>query len=689
MACSESWPALATASRMAASTRSSSMATSSGSTAAGSMVTPWNSMPPVTRTLTMPPPAWPSTSGSAAWPGPPAAAPASSGPASAARSCPAGHQVRPWAWATPPRPGAFERLQGRGRRARRSAVGGASCEVVARIDRLVLGSGGSGGRRRAGAVPGRGPRRPAAAGRAGRNGRPGACSTSTRTSSQRSRWTALGRANVAGLVLGRPRTARPWNRDLARGDRRPAGRVAPRQGQLVTAGERGGPAAAGIGSAAARRRRGSQHRRSGGRSRWWRLAAGGGGLGGRAHPAEGQPGAGRTARPTAAGGGRTAPPAAAPVPGVGAGAAAGVAAARGRRPPSPGARCAPAGPPATSPASGRHSRTRATSSSDPGVGRLPHGRPGPRPATSMARTVAARPRRRAWLSTRASSSSGRPTSAAGHAWPGSLAEVLEELPGRAGGGRGRRRSARPRRPGPAPASRSHRASTSSLDRGGVVVDATGGRHLVEQRTGRPGPIRLPRRATRSMASAGTSRPASAATHRRCSVRRSAGSSRNSKCWVRLRMVGSTFCGSVVASTKITWPGRLLEGLEQGVRRLGGQHVDLVDDVDLPPAGRAQRDAGDQLPHGVDAPVGGGVELDDVERAALGDADARVADAARLPVGRFGAVEGLGQDAGGRRLARAPGAAEQVGVGHPALADGVAEGVADVVLALDLANRWGR
>ena len=32
------------------------------------------------------------------------------------------------------------------------------------------------------------------------------------------------------------------------------------------------------------------------------------------------------------------------------------------------------------------------------------------------------------------------------------------------------------------------------------------------------------------------------------------SRRNSKCWVRLRMVGSTFCGSVVARTKTTWAG---------------------------------------------------------------------------------------------------------------------------------------
>ena len=35
---------------------------------------------------------------------------------------------------------------------------------------------------------------------------------------------------------------------------------------------------------------------------------------------------------------------------------------------------------------------------------------------------------------------------------------------------------------------------------------------------------------------------------------SAPRSRNSRCWVRLRMVGGTFCGSVVASTNTTWLG---------------------------------------------------------------------------------------------------------------------------------------
>ena len=44
------------------------------------------------------------------------------------------------------------------------------------------------------------------------------------------------------------------------------------------------------------------------------------------------------------------------------------------------------------------------------------------------------------------------------------------------------------------------------------------------------------------------------------------SSVNSKCWVRDRIVGSTFCGSVVASTNTTCARRLLERLQQRVRR---------------------------------------------------------------------------------------------------------------------------
>ena len=50
-----------------------------------------------------------------------------------------------------------------------------------------------------------------------------------------------------------------------------------------------------------------------------------------------------------------------------------------------------------------------------------------------------------------------------------------------------------------------------------------------------------------------------------------------------------------------------------------------------------------------------------------------------------AVERLGEDAGRRGLAGAPGAAEQVGVADPAVAHGVAQRPGDVVLAPHLAR----
>ena len=127
-------------------------------------------------------------------------------------------------------------------------------------------------------------------------------------------------------------------------------------------------------------------------------------------------------------------------------------------------------------------------------------------------------------------------------------------------------------------------------------------------------------------------------------------------------------------------GRLLQRLQQGVRRRRREHVDLVDDVDLLAARGPEGGPGHQVPHGLHPVVGGGVELVDVERGALGDLHAGGAHPARLAVAQVGAVEGLGQDPGRRGLAGPPGPAEQVGVGHPAVADRVAEGEDDVVLA---------
>ena len=131
--------------------------------------------------------------------------------------------------------------------------------------------------------------------------------------------------------------------------------------------------------------------------------------------------------------------------------------------------------------------------------------------------------------------------------------------------------------------------------------------------------------------------------------------------------------------------RLLQRLQQGVRRRRRQHVDLVDDVDLLAPGCSEGGPGHQVAHGLHPVVGGGVELVDVERGALGDLDAGGADPARLAVVQVGAVEGLGQDPGRGRLAGAPRPTEQVGVGHPLVPDRVAEGEDDVVLAPHLAE----
>jgi hypothetical protein len=135
--------------------------------------------------------------------------------------------------------------------------------------------------------------------------------------------------------------------------------------------------------------------------------------------------------------------------------------------------------------------------------------------------------------------------------------------------------------------------------------------------------------------------------------------------------------------------RLLEGLQERVERLGRQHVDLVDHVDLA-AGtrRGESDAGQDLSGFVHLGVGGRVHLDHVEGRSVGDRDARRALPARVGRGALLAVQRLGQDAGGAGLAGPSGAGEEVGVRHPILGDGVREGLRNVLLAEDLAERLG-
>ncbi len=109
-------------------------------------------------------------------------------------------------------------------------------------------------------------------------------------------------------------------------------------------------------------------------------------------------------------------------------------------------------------------------------------------------------------------------------------------------------------------------------------------------------------------------------------------------------------------------------------------MDLVEDVHLAPAHGAERGALVQLADAVDAVVRRRVELEHVERGAVLDRPADLAYAARLTLGHVRAVQRLREDAGGRGLACATGAAEQVSVRDAVVAHGIAEGSHDVVLA---------
>ena len=118
-------------------------------------------------------------------------------------------------------------------------------------------------------------------------------------------------------------------------------------------------------------------------------------------------------------------------------------------------------------------------------------------------------------------------------------------------------------------------------------------------------------------------------------------------------------------------------------------MDLVDDVDpLFDPGGGVDGLVPQGPDLVHAVVGGGVQLQHVQKAAVLDAEAGGTGAAGVAVHGTLAVHGLGQDLGAGGLAGAPGAGEEVGVGGPALGHLLSQGLGDVVLTGDVREGLG-
>ncbi len=133
-------------------------------------------------------------------------------------------------------------------------------------------------------------------------------------------------------------------------------------------------------------------------------------------------------------------------------------------------------------------------------------------------------------------------------------------------------------------------------------------------------------------------------------------------------------------------GRLLQRLQQRIKRGIGDLVRLVEDVNLEAIARRAITGGlAQLANLVDATVGGGVNLDDIHRVAGSNLAAGIAHAARLRhrmVLRL-AIQRHGENAGDRRLADTTVSAEDVAVRDPSLLNGVLQGSGDVLLPDDV------
>ena len=135
--------------------------------------------------------------------------------------------------------------------------------------------------------------------------------------------------------------------------------------------------------------------------------------------------------------------------------------------------------------------------------------------------------------------------------------------------------------------------------------------------------------------------------------------------------------------------RFLQGFQQGIEGIGGDHVDFVDDVHLVPAGRGRKiHLLPEFPDFVDAPVGSRVDFHHIRAGAFGDFPAAFTVVAGMGCGAFPAVQGLGQDPGSTGLPGTPGTGKQIGMGNPPGFQGVGEGLLDGTLAHQIVKILG-
>ena len=135
--------------------------------------------------------------------------------------------------------------------------------------------------------------------------------------------------------------------------------------------------------------------------------------------------------------------------------------------------------------------------------------------------------------------------------------------------------------------------------------------------------------------------------------------------------------------------RLLQRLQHRIEGALGQHVHFVDDVDLEAAGsRRVLSVFQHFADIVDAGVGRGVDLQQIDKAAGVDLTTGRAFAARLRGGAGFAIEALGQNPGDGGLAHPARPRQQISVMQTLFFEGVGQGAHHVLLADQIGKALG-
>ena len=127
--------------------------------------------------------------------------------------------------------------------------------------------------------------------------------------------------------------------------------------------------------------------------------------------------------------------------------------------------------------------------------------------------------------------------------------------------------------------------------------------------------------------------------------------------------------------------RFFQRFEQRIEGGRGEHVHLVNDVHLVPAcGGRIRCSIAQLTHLLHTVVAGAVNLQHIQRAALGNLHAAFVVVLEIHRGSIGGVQALGEDPGNGGFPRTTRSAKKIRVRDTPGGNGVAEGLGDVLLS---------